>query len=401
MGGATRLYDRPMRKGASIVAALACLLVAAPGAAAYVYWSSSDSAYSRVGRADLDGGNVKPALVSGIYYGGGVASDGTYVYWGSSGSSPYQAQIGRATIGGGSPDGAFQSASTVCGVFDVKATATDLLWLKSDCSASPDRSIAQVAKTGGQGGVGEPAAANGICGLAVDATYVYWSESHFIGRAPLAGGAANHTWLDTGASTSPCAVAVDSGHVYWTNTQPQVDFRGTTIGRATIDGNPASVQNDFIAGATFATPSGLAVSGGFVYWANQPAQVSSPAASAARTSTGPGSSRTSSRTCSTRRASPSTPRDRRREPAVAAPPAAAVAVAPAGPAAASAAADRSRGCASARSPAPIARSPPARARRRCGARPWRGSARTAASRAAPSSRSGSTAPPASRSRSGA
>jgi len=48
---------------------------------------------------------------------------------------------------------------------------------------------------------------------------------------------------------------------------------GTTVGRANIDGTGAP-NNLFVTGATFsigvATPSGIAVDGTYVYWANQP-----------------------------------------------------------------------------------------------------------------------------------
>ncbi len=73
---------------------------------------------------------------------------------------------------------------------------------------------------------------------------------------------------------APCAVAVNGRHVYWTNTQPAVNFRGTTVGRAKINGSESSVNNSFIKGATFNTgissPSGLAVDRKHIYWTNQP-----------------------------------------------------------------------------------------------------------------------------------
>jgi hypothetical protein len=57
----------------------------------------------------------------------------------------------------------------------------------------------------------------------------------------------------TGAS-NPAGVAVDSGHIYWAN------HGADTIGRADLDGNPASVNQSFISGPSF--PTGVAVDSG-------------------------------------------------------------------------------------------------------------------------------------------
>lgn len=257
-----------------IAVVLASLLSVPTSAGAHIFWSSYDSGKSTVGRAALDGGGVNEALVTDIYYGAGVATDGDYVYWGESGSSPTLASIGRATVDGGEVDHSFQSAATYCGVFGLRATSTDLYWLKSTCSGA-SRAIDRAPKAGG--GYSEPGAGSGICGFDVSGDYVYWSESHYIARAPntVPPQPADHTWLDVGASYGPCAVAVNGAHVFWTNASPlNGDFRGTTIGRATIDGNPASVNNSFIPGVSLfpggGSPNGLAVEGDFVYWLNQP-----------------------------------------------------------------------------------------------------------------------------------
>jgi hypothetical protein len=243
----------------------------APSASAYVYWLSYDSGNSRVGRADIDGGNPNHALVSGIYYGSGVATDGTHVFWGESGSNPTMAHIGRAGVDGSNPEHAYMSGATFCGIFNVRATATDLYWLKSNCSG---RDISHAPSDGSQGATTIADAGGFGCGMAIDSTYVYWSNDRYIGRALLSGAAPNPTWLDIGAGVSACAVAVDAGHIYWTVTSTGGSASGSTIGRATIDGNPLSVDNSFISGASFfkqvAVPSGIAVDNSFVYWTNQP-----------------------------------------------------------------------------------------------------------------------------------
>ena len=260
-----------MRLGIAIVAATVGLLLAAPGAGAYVYWSAYDSGNSKIGRADADGGNVNPELVKGIYFGQGVATDGSYVYWGESGSNPKLAQIGRARSDGSEPNHAFQQGATYCGIFDVVAT-TELFWLKSDCSGLEfGWDIDRTALAGGGGSYTEVGAGSFICGFDVDANYVYWSERHFIARAPLPGPTLlDREWLDVGAGVSPCAVAVDSGHVYWTTTQGAPTFRGTNIGRAGISGDEGSVQSAFISGARFTNLNGIDVANGFIYWTNGP-----------------------------------------------------------------------------------------------------------------------------------
>lgn len=265
-----------MRKGVlTLVVFAGFLIVGTPGASAYIYWHSYDSGNGKIGRADLDGANIKPDLVQGTYFGGGVASDGTHVYWGESGSSPTMAHLGRANIDGTEPDHNYYGGASYCGIFGLQANLTHLFWLKSTCSGTPNRAIDWV-DIPGKNGYSESGASDYICGFAVDSNYVYWSKNQYIARAPLLGGLPDETWLDTGAGKIPCAVAVDSGHVYWTNTaaDPPTGYRGRTIGRASIDGSEASVNNSFITGTVFisgiSTPPGLAVDSGHIYWTNQP-----------------------------------------------------------------------------------------------------------------------------------
>lgn len=246
------------------------MLVAAPSAEAYVYWTSANSANSEVGRANLDGGGVKPALVTGAYFAAGTASDGSHVYWGNSGNgSSAQGSVGRATVDGVAA-GAFQNAGTFCGLFDVQVDATNLYWLKNDCSGHFE--INRAPKTGGSGGT-EVAFANQICGFAIDGTHLYWSTGQYIARSLLNGSSPQPTWLNLGAGISPCGLAVDAGHIYWTQVLGSPTFRGTSIGRAAINGDPASVNNSFITGATFTgnPPSAIAVDGSHIYWINNPA----------------------------------------------------------------------------------------------------------------------------------
>ena len=72
-------------------------------------------------------------------------------------------------------------------------------------------------------------------------------------------------FISTG-SAEPCGVAVAGNYIYWAN-EFSGGSTGTTIGRDTLDGNPANVNESFISGAS--QPVGVAVSGGFLYWTNE------------------------------------------------------------------------------------------------------------------------------------
>ena len=295
-------------RGWLLVGALSVvLLVAAPSAEGYVYWTSLNGGTSQVGRANLDGGGIKPSLVSGAYFASGTASDGTNVFWGNSGNSgtSTQASVGRATVAGAGPS-AFQAAGTFCGVSDVQVDATNLYWLKNTCSNTFE--IDRAPKTGGSAG-SQVASANLICGFAIDRTYLYWSTGQYIGRSLLNGSSPDPTWLNLGAGIAGCGLAVDAGHIYWTEVQStSPTFRGTNIGRATINGDPSSVNNSFIAGATFTSnpSSAIAVDSSHIYWTNNPAIGQSTGSIGRATLDGKNSSSHSFPTCSTRMALPST-----------------------------------------------------------------------------------------------
>ena len=116
-------------------------------------------------------------------------------------------------------------------------------------------------------------------GLAIDDQYIYWADpvAATIGRAELDGDDLRPGFIVTGPG-SPQYVAVDDTHIYWSNRaegeEPEespptssIPTRSEgTIGRADIDGDPASVEPDFITGAS--DPQGIALSDEYIYWAN-------------------------------------------------------------------------------------------------------------------------------------
>jgi hypothetical protein len=115
-------------------------------------------------------------------------------------------------------------------------------------------------------------------GLATDSEYIYWADpvAGSIGRAELGcGGSVEDDFILTGEE--PRWVAVDGGHVYWTSASSAEEGVGE-IGRADLDGEPASIEPGFISGKYEAFPGqfnpvvdhpqGIAVNSEYVYWAN-------------------------------------------------------------------------------------------------------------------------------------
>lgn len=175
------------------------------------------------------------------------------VYWGDG------SDIGAANLDGSArvssifvneswklPDGqAAQIHGPVCG---VAVNGTHLYWSESGVvTRSPlDGGMAVQTLIGGT---------PGTCGVAIDASHVYWpSGGGSLGRANLDGSGADLSFVSGGQEL--CAVAVDGSHVYW------IDRGGFSIGRARLDGS--NVEHGFIDSVQPAC--GLAVDGGHIYW---------------------------------------------------------------------------------------------------------------------------------------
>lgn len=96
------------------------------------------------------------------------------------------------------------------------------------------------------------------CGVAVNATHVYWADAsrNVIGRANLDGTVPEYGFA-TGAN-EPCGVAVNATHVYWANRN------GGGIGRAKLDGT--EVTPSFIPDAV--RPCAVAVNQTHIFWAS-------------------------------------------------------------------------------------------------------------------------------------
>ena len=99
-----------------------------------------------------------------------------------------------------------------------------------------------------------------LIGTGARAGHVYWANTgtNAIGRADLDGNPASVNQSFIGGGSNVAGIAVDSSHIYWANRL------ANTIGRADLDGNPASVDQSFISGAS--SPVGVAVDSGHIYW---------------------------------------------------------------------------------------------------------------------------------------
>jgi hypothetical protein len=198
-------------------------------AQAYVYWSNVGQGFgsggTTLGRSNLDGGGVTHTFLAGLSNPGGVAVDAGHIYWANSPAN----SIGRANL-----DGSGASPNFI-------PNATD----SSDGSAGP-------------------------AGLATDGSFIYWTDgAHAVDRAPVTGGAVSSHFIDAGPGTDLLGIAVNSSTAFIGNGQQILQASAATGGSPT---QLAMLQHANV-GAI-----GLAVNGGFVYFA----ELNTPAGSIGR-----------------------------------------------------------------------------------------------------------------------
>ena len=137
-------------------------------------------------------------------------------------------------------------------IFGIDALASDLYWLKSHCSPG-SRRINKAANMRGRAVVSLPHRARAPAATSadstVDANYVYWSEGHYIARAPNVLAAPvppDKTWLDIGtgyAACDPCCRR--RPHLLDATPLPQWEkpTAPISIGRASIERQPRPASN--------------------------------------------------------------------------------------------------------------------------------------------------------------
>ncbi|MGH2982699.1 MAG: hypothetical protein ACRDK5_00345 [Solirubrobacterales bacterium] len=219
----------------------------------FVYWTNETQ--TSIGRAKINGVGPNNSFITGLNDPLGVAVDSKFIYWAERGAD----RIGRANLDGSGVNADFiTSASGVSNPAGVAVTPTHIYWAND-----PPNTIGR-ANLDGSGPVANfITAPDANCGIAVDANFVYWTDtiaSNRIGRAPLDGSASDPNFI-TGISVE-CGVAVDSSFIYWGTESPS-----RSIGRATIGGGGAS--NGFIPDVVpSGVPCGVAVNPQYIFWGN-------------------------------------------------------------------------------------------------------------------------------------
>ena len=238
-----------------LLAAIALLV--APGARAAVYWDEPGT----LGAADFDGGNPNPKyllfrhlagptcdvavtdahlywcewfglwrvnfdgpatptqVIGGLNNPGGIAVDGSHLYWANAGGNA----IGRSGL-----DGSAREDSFVTGLDRPCEVAVDdsyVYWVDS-------RGIGRAKLDGSDPEPSFLPFIPGGCGLAADSRYLYWANDRAISRMSRDGLFLQPDFI-TGLDHVG-SIAVDAGHVYWMNTPEGMSY--STIGRAGLDG---------------------------------------------------------------------------------------------------------------------------------------------------------------------
>jgi virginiamycin B lyase len=223
----------------------------------FVYWATPNK--GTIGRAKLDGGEVKESFISGLGRPRWLAADSKYLYWSDlHGGKDGKGTIGRVELSGANPEPEFIADAS--GPQGLAVSASKVYWASE---GSPAHSIAR-ANIDGSGIEAEWHLVGGgefPQGVAVDASHVYWGTNNGVSgvlrRIDLDG--ANEIAKGIlGKLAEVRGIAIDAGHLYWAS-----QALGE-IGRSDLD--LGEFEPEFIGLEGEGDLQGLAVAGGQIYW---------------------------------------------------------------------------------------------------------------------------------------
>jgi sugar lactone lactonase YvrE len=208
----------------------------------HVYWSNAPAekdGQGTIGRAKLDGSEVKPEFIKGKVETGpeefeaqvsnpqGIAVNATHVYWVNAGDSKPTRTIGRAEIDGGEVEARFHELDPGHIGQGLALIPTQIYWTEND--QNDDAFVRRIDLDGSNERfmlLSENEKIQ-VRGIAIDATNVYWAEQkkEAIGRIPLS----DFPEFGTCEKVPSCktefikakgalnGLAVDSEHLYWSS----------------------------------------------------------------------------------------------------------------------------------------------------------------------------------------
>lgn len=252
---------------ATAAAATAALATAATASSASTVLYSWFSLGQRgIGSIQSDGSGSTPSRIAPITSQGStpVATGGGYVFWVSEAAAG-QYNLLRAPQAGGSAEniitGACSSLGTVNATPAIAANTTHLYYSCANVNSGGMNYLARAALDGtakdesfiGPGSFG----ATTPLAVAVNATHAYVVGGGPMQRIDLNGGGSAS--LVTSANPG-AGVAVDASYVYWT------DPGGQRIGRAPLDYQPGVAQNPYFISGLAYSPAEMATDGTSLFW---------------------------------------------------------------------------------------------------------------------------------------
>lgn len=217
----------------------------------HIYWASYRD--GTIGRANLDGSGVNPSFVTGATSPCGVAVFGSYIYWGNDKDDT----IGRANL-----DGTGVNPKFITGTGGACTVASDGRYLYWSTRFGGEGGSIGRANLDGTGVNQSFTSLNGrpnFVGLAMGGSSLYYGNNWgFIGRVDAIGSESGgvDVYDRIPLSGTPSGIAISGNYIYWGNSN------ATTIGRANLDSTGVNESFIHIAG----NPGGLATDGTYLYW---------------------------------------------------------------------------------------------------------------------------------------